>query len=710
MIKIFFSELKRRGAISVLLPYTLTVWLVIQVASIVLPALAAPEWVLTLIIIVSAIGFPIVFYIAWFFDYTETGFKLTPTRHKTDVIEPLSLRHWLGLSLISVAAIASGLIIFDNLKTKQDLNAGIMPAPQDETIAVMVFRDLSPEQELAYLTEGLAEELIVTLGQTSKLTVTALSSSRQFAGTNEAPAKIGEMLGVASILEGSVRLTGDQITVTATLLDSATGKTRWTQKYARSLSKIAALENEVAQAIYNQLTDSLLESGDKMSGHAASADAYLMYLRGRQSMRERSKEAIQEARKYFEQAINLDSEYAPAYVGLADSIRFLTAGVMSFGDIEPQIAIPLAKRNIDKAMLRSPNMATAFAALGQIEWLAGNNDAALAAYDKAISLNHSYADVHLWRYLLLIKIGRTEDALDSLATAQKLDPLSPAIMLDVGAEKVRQGKMQEALTVYEQLITLQPESPLGYRGAAGAAYLQGDLVASAKFWHLALQRSPESTQLKDSLGSLFLELHLPQAAVSLLPEDEYAVNFAIAAEDYAKALSIIHTDQQGDPNEPLLAYEAAWYELLWGDKERAKTLLRGIQDSIKTTGYYDEKTCAPNIIMAYAYEVPEQREPWLDICRQYVRSRTQAKHVNAELSYLQARLFALDGDLDKAATLLIEAIDGGWRSEWTPFDPLLSALLPRQDVQEKLAWLQQDLVQQRQQVLELAKRWGYVRD
>ncbi len=704
-----FKEFRRRGVFAVLIPYAVTAWLLVQVASILVPALALPFWVVSLTVVCSLIGFPIAFYISWFFDWTEDGIKRTPKRENTEEIVPLSRRHWMGLGLVTVAAISIGMLSFDHLKTEHSKPNNDVAKPIDTTLAVMVFKDLSPSQDLAYLAEGLAEDLIVDLGQTKLLQVTALGSSRVFKDKNEPLQVIAKQLNVSTLLEGSVRMDGKQLLITASLIDAASGQTRWTQKYSRQLESYGQLTGEISRAISNQLSDNLFEdtiiSFDNKSG---SADAYLMTLKGKQALRERTIESVTLARKYFEQAQSFDSEYAPAYVGAAQAIRKLAFDRELYGDMEPQIAVKLARTHIEKALIRAPNMAEVYGVLGAIEKLAGNNDQALANYDKAIVLNSSYADAHLWRYLVLLNMERIPDAEASLRIAQKLDPLSPVVLINVGNIEFRKGNFETANRTYEQLINYYPESPLGYRGLAGLHYKKGDLTRSAEYWQQVVQLSPKSELYRESLGDLFLEVGLANAAASLLDEEYYEVNLAIARKDFTKVLELSRFANKAYPNDALVKFESAMYEVMWGDPEAGRLMFREIDTTIEETGYFDITTCAPGIYMAYAFDAGDRRNYWQNKCEQYLQSRLGESYITSETYYLQARMAALKGDDTLAKQALINAINEGWRLDWVLYDPILKGVITDVNVQERINFMLADLSKHKAALSIKAKQWGYI--
>lgn len=707
----FLSELRRRKVISVMVGYSVGAYMVLGAAQAIAPALTLPEWTPSLVLVAAIALAPVVAYLAWFFEFTPRGLKRVPRHAAETRPRPLSALHWLGLLVIAAAAIGSGVLGFAEIRHRQArvASGAGLETPEDKSLAVMVFNDLSPDKDLGYLAEGLAEELSSALGRTPGLQVAAVSSTQRFRDRTDPPAAIGKELGVATLLQGSVRLDGSRMVITANLVDAPTGKTRWSQTYKRPLDDIFKVQEEIAQSILNRIMDNYVApEGTTITGHATSTDAYVMYLRGREAFRKRTPESIKEARKYFEQAAGLDPEYAPAYVGIADTVRWLARGVESYGDLDPAIAAELARRNVDKALLRDPKLPEAYAALGNVQAMGGRNDEALAAYDKAVALNPNYADAFLWRFLVLRNMARNADALASLETAKKLDPLSPVILKNWAIEKARRKEVPAALAVFDKLIELDPQSPVGYRGAAEVAYASGDFVRSAGYYREVLKRSPDTQQFREALGDIFLNLGLPDAAARLLDKDDYRVNLVIAAGDHAAALDMIHFDHAAKPDDALLSFETAWYEMLWGDREHGRALLRSLDATILQTGWFDRLYCSPHIEMAYAFPEGPDRRRWLETCKSYVREQMASGYSYPELSYMSARVAALEGNTAEARKAFVEAVATGWRQAWTAYDPLLAGIMREPAVKQALQTLTGDLARQKSLVAEKARLWGYL--
>jgi tetratricopeptide (TPR) repeat protein len=433
-----------------------------------------------------------------------------------------------------------------------------------------------------------------------------------------------------------------------------------------------------------------------------------MTLKGKQALRERTIESVTLARKYFEQAQSFDPEYAPAYIGAAQAIRKLAFDIEYYGKMEPKIAEKLARTHIEKALIRAPNMAEVYGVLGEIERLAGDNDQALANYDKAIVLNSSYADAHLWRYLVLLNMNRIPDAEVSLRIAQKLDPLSPVIMFNVGNIEINKGNFETSNSIYEKIINYYPDSPFGYRGFAASYYAQGDLTNSAEYWHQVVKLSPKSELYRESLGNLFLEIGLASAAASLLDEEYYEVNLAIARKDFTKVLELARFADKAYPNDALVKFESAMYEVMWGDQEAGRLMFREIDTTIEDTGYFDVSTCAPDIYMAYAFDAGDRRNYWQNKCEQYLQSRLGESYITSEIYYLQARMAALKGDDTLAKQALINAINEGWRLDWVLYDPILKDVITDTKVQERINFMLADLSKHKVALSIKVKQWGYI--
>jgi len=326
------------------------------------------------------------------------------------------------------------------------------------SIAVLPFRDMSPQGDQDYFCEGMAEELINALTQIEGLRVVARTSAFQFKGKNLDVREIGGQLGVSTVLEGSVRKAGNRIRVTAQLVSVADGYHLWSEKYDREMEDIFSIQDEISLAIVNKLKVRLLgeEKHKLLKRYTKNLDAYNLYLQGRWFWNKRTGEGLKKAIEYFSQAIERDPLYALAYSGMADSWNALP----SFGSLSPQETYPRAKDAAVKALEIDDTLAEAHASLGQIkteyEWDWAGAEVELK---RAIELNPAYASAHQWYCALLTDLGRFEEAIEEGKRAVELDPLSLIISLDFAQTLGISGQQDAAVQIVQRIIEMDPTFP-----------------------------------------------------------------------------------------------------------------------------------------------------------------------------------------------------------------------------------------------------------
>ncbi|GEQ98255.1 hypothetical protein JCM17844_18920 [Iodidimonas gelatinilytica] len=704
------SEIRRRRVLRLMAPYAVIAWLVIQITATIGPALAMPHWVSSLVVILSIAGFPVVLYVAWFFDITPQGLVRTPKLDETHPVHKLGMARWLGFGATVTLALAASYIAVGLMIDGQnrDGTRRLAALPEDKSIAVLPFDDLSPAQDLGYLAQGIAEEVTVALGKLGGIRIAAPQSAFRAAISGADNRAIGKQLGVAAILQGSVRTSGDRLRVTAALVNAADGLTIWTDAFSRTLTDVMTVEEQIARTILGIMLDRFLDDDNDLLGKPVAGDSYDLYLRGRAAMRKRTVDSLREARTFFDQAISADGENAAAYTGLAATILLLGEGSENFGTLDPAIAATIARNNVDKTLMRDPNMAEAHAVLGRIEDMEGNAPAALDAYAKAIALNPSYADAYLWQSLLLARQSRHKEAMDSLETAFSLDPLSPVVLYNIGFQKGLRGHPQEARKHFNALLELSPGSPLGLRGLADIARREGNLAESAQFWKQALAASPDSTQYRESLTATLLSLGMPDMA-GLYASQDFRINLMLARGQFKEALAELDFAVEANPDDSYVALEAGWYALLYGVQEQAADFLLTADSALPDEERFYMPYCSPAIEAAYIYQergAQDEAQSRLQHCTELLFEERKYGLVSAELDYLSARINALEGRNDEAISALNTAYDHGWREDWTPRDPLLFSLRDMSGYQDIMDKITADLGRQRQILTPIAANWS----
>lgn len=337
-------------------------------------------------------------------------------------------------------------------------------------IAVLPFVNLSADPENDYFCDGLSEELINGLTKVPELRVVAHSSSFSFKGRDTDVREIGVQLGVGSVLEGSVRKSGDRLRISAQLIDTAGGFHVWCEQYDRTLKDVFALQDEISRAVLAALKVELFKSAPRplVKPPTGSVEAHLLYLQGRSFWHRRFAGQLQKAMGCFEQAIQKDPGFALAYSGLADS--FSSLGVWAF--VPPQDAFPRATALARQALALDPGLADAHASMALIhmfydwDWAAAER-----ALVRALALNPGSALTHLFAGHFLSIVGRFDEALAEVLHAQALDPLSAGLNANVGWTFYLAGQHGRAIDELLKVLARFPGNPMAllYLGFATAA-------------------------------------------------------------------------------------------------------------------------------------------------------------------------------------------------------------------------------------------------
>jgi serine/threonine protein kinase len=360
------------------------------------------------------------------------------------------------------------------------LASGIWKRPvitrQAPSIAVLPFTNMSSDKENEYFSDGLAEEIINALTTISGLRVTARTSAFAFRGKDQDVRKIGETLHVASVLEGSVRKSGNRVRVTVQLIGVAEGYQLWSERFDRELTDVFAIQDEIAQAIVETLRVRLAEQPTAETSLTASFvkrptenfDAYNLYLKGRYELNQMTREGLVNSKRYFEQAIELDPGYALAYDGLA--YAHYTEGFLGF--VAPRVAMPAAKTAVLRAIELDEAVAEAHATLGVIralyEW---DWKGAEQEFIRSIELNGSSpASRDVYAFYYLRPVCRLDDAIVEVQHALSLDPLSVLYRVHLGFLYYLRRDTAHAVYHFRKALEINPRYYLAY-GMMGPAFV-----------------------------------------------------------------------------------------------------------------------------------------------------------------------------------------------------------------------------------------------
>ena len=454
----FLSELKRRNVYKVAVAYAVVGWLLIQVATQVFPFLEIPNWAIRLVILLTALGFPVALIIAWAFELTPEGIKRTESADA-------ARQHSRGSVWIAVVFIAAGLslgLFFLGRYTAGNATTQSreISANSQKSIAVLPLLNESGDPKDEYFSDGLSEELIAELAQISGLKVIGRSSSFRFKDRKEEPKSIGEKLGVSTLLEGTVRKQGDRVRIVAALVSARDGITLWTHTFDRELKDIFAVQQEIARAVAQSLQVTLLGTENSSTQMATtSVEAHNAYLQGHFLFRRSNIEDFRKAITYFDRAIELDPNYAAVYAERAEVWTLL-------GDQTGQrtTLYPKARIDADKAVALAPSLAEAHAALGWVQCFTEWNFAeGLPQLEKAKMLAPANPTANDLLGRIVVYLGRVDEAERQARQAVELDPLSVATQFNLGRVLFIAGKLDEADACGRKVAEIQPTASSSHR-------------------------------------------------------------------------------------------------------------------------------------------------------------------------------------------------------------------------------------------------------
>jgi TolB-like protein len=456
-----FNELKRRNVIRVAIAYLAGAWLLSEVAATLFPLFGFGETPARIVVILLAIGFPLFLVFSWVFEITPEGLKLEKDIDRT-APDVRKAGKQLDRIIIVLLALALGYFAFDKFviepvrvaeiveeTAQQARSEALVESYGDKSIAVLPFENISADPEQVYFSHGISEELLNLLAQIPGLRVPARTSSFNFEGKGSSISEIADFLDVAHVLEGSVRKAGNRVRVTAQLIEARSDTHLWSQTYDRDLDDIFAIQDDICGAIVEALKAKLgLAEGDVKPPtmiRAASMSAYDAYLQGRELVHKR--DAMDEAVRLLELAVELDEGFAPAHAQLAIAISMMSGVTMAE---KKRRALP----HLDRAQAIEPDLAEAHGGRALLAYMAGNHDSAISHARKALSINPNYIDAMHWLRSALMDSGHDEEAEALQQAMLAIDPLSVPALTRQALQLSARGKIREAHEVADRIMTV----------------------------------------------------------------------------------------------------------------------------------------------------------------------------------------------------------------------------------------------------------------
>jgi TolB-like protein/Flp pilus assembly protein TadD len=456
--KIFFGELKRRNVYKVAVAYAVVGWLLIQVATQVFPFLEIPNWMIRLVILLTAFGFPVALIIAWAFELTPEGIKRTEDadaarQHSRGVV-------WIVVVLIA-AALSLGLFFLGRYTAgtaPPRLSGPVAAMNPQKSIAVLPLVNTSGDPGNEYFSDGLSEELIAVLAKIPDLKVIGRSSSFLFKGKSDGAKTIGEKLGVANLIEGSVRKQGDRVRIVAELINAHDGRSLWSETYDRELKDIFAVQNEIATAVADQMKVKLLGQKTRSDAQPSNENlaAHNAVLQSDFYFQQQTLEGMRKSIAFLQDAVRLDPNYALAYAKLSGAWRQYA---VSFAVEDASQAYDEARRAADQAVSLAPDLVEARMTVGLLAMNPGLDfPAAEKEFRQVLQSSPNNAAAKNGLCLSLLAQGRFTEAEEACRQALLLDPLLTNLWFNLGRITVGTGRYKEAGEAFHKGLELQPNA------------------------------------------------------------------------------------------------------------------------------------------------------------------------------------------------------------------------------------------------------------
>ena len=449
------EELKRRKVFRVLASYAVVVFVIMQLVEILFPIFNFPQWTQQFIVILLLLGFPVAAIFSWIFDKTPEGFiKTGKIKSPKTTVKNTTPFYLQKRNIILLVGVIGGIVL-------GRFGQNILPQPEqinDKSIAVLPFENLSKNGEDEYFADGMTEDILTELSKIKDLLVISRTTIMKYKGTQKTIKEIGKELGVANILEGSIRLSGNRVRITGQLINASNDQHLWAEKYDRDIEDIFSVQDEVANAIANALRIELSDEEARMISktQTQSIEAYDYYIKGRRLSYFYEYAKQNEAIDNYKKAIQIDPEYALPYAGISRVRMSQVVGQVIENDFT-SIALKEAEEYSKKSVLLGPNQAETHFALGFFYNQTEKYDLAFQSFNTAIMLNPSHAhahdeigDVYLYKY------GDFDKAIPWYDKALIRDPdLVPAKWFK-SEILLRSGRVKEGLELLEDALTQHP--------------------------------------------------------------------------------------------------------------------------------------------------------------------------------------------------------------------------------------------------------------
>ncbi len=699
----FFQDAGRRRVLSNAALYIVAAWVVIQVAE---SAIEAGVLRLPLrdIFVAAFLGFPVALILSWFYDVTRRGIVRTPPiGADTSFDESLNKRDYLLIASLAAVWVVANVFIHT-------------PAPVEKSIAILPFENPGHDPSNAMFAFGIRVDLQTQLQKIHDLKIIARESSDRIDSDMSLP-EMGLRLGAAYIMKGSVERVLDRVRVNVVLIDAQQERQAWAGSYDRQLT--ASNWFDIRNEIFGVITDTLqarLSPAERQRLETVPTQnlaALEAYFHGRQRMAKRATKALAESVGYFQQAVELDPEFALAWVGLADSLNLR----MQYAALPEDVELPKVEAAIANALQLNEQLGEAYASLGLVEWGRDELAAAEVAYRRALELNPNYATAHHWYGVFLASSSRSEEGLAQIRKARELDPLSSIINYQFGRMLEESGRFDEALAQYEKVNEFDPAFANAYWNIAEHyRSVSGQLDQAAAWARKGIALDAGNPSGLAVLGWIYLELG----------DDRYAANWIkrsleLGPETFwpnatmqylllyrgeeAEALDYARKVLTFDPTSDIALAYLSNHDLRAGRYAEARARYEQGYPALlsESTPEIDASNFVGVIDLAYFLSKTGEQERadlLLDRSLTFIQTIPRLGFWGGHW-ISDVRIYALQGKAEKALAALKQAVAEGWRVYWWYYlehDPILDSIRDEPEFQAIVEEIEADMAVQLERV------------
>ena len=490
----FLAELRRRNVIRMAGLYLVGAWLITQVAATLLPVFEAPAWVMKVVVAVLAIGFVVALVVAWVFELTPDGLKRDGDVDPAASIAPQTGKRMDRMIVAGLFAVIALMAVERLWFARPQVTSGpsiaatpdapapaavAAPTADPKSIAVLAFANLSADKNNEYFSDGVAEEILNSLAKLDDLKVAGRTSSFYYKGRDEPLAAIGAALGVAHVLDGSVRKQGERLRISAQLIRVGDGFELWSDTFDGTDADVFTLQENIARQVTSELKVALDagQSGRLVDAGTQNPDAYQRYLQASSIFDRRDGAHMLDAVNQLQEAVALDPGYARAYSRLAALHAILPTYFRGrYADREAQV-----RENARRAIALDPRLAEPWAAMGMSAPLSGNGLIESREYfETAIQLDPDDITTNFWFGLTLARSGYNRAGAERMDHGLAVDPLVPNLMRWRGVLYLRDGDIDGA----EQFLKRAQAAGLRLAGRelGEIAFRRGDIERAKRIW------------------------------------------------------------------------------------------------------------------------------------------------------------------------------------------------------------------------------------